>query len=415
MASGLDLTTFDPMLKQHYAPGVVLNLAMARNKALGVMNKSHKKPGGGRSWTQPVQFGLPGGGSSDFATAMAATNNQSQYGVFTVPRTKHYRLARVDNETIESTADGDMDAFDNAFDEFDKAIQAEANYMNFRLFRSRGGSIGRMTNASFATAVITLDDPAAVWGVRKGDVLVLSSSDGTSGSLRAGTLTISSVQRAAGTITTTANISTGVAAATQNDYLFLAGDFGGACAGFIDWIPDAAPASTLYGLDRTPEPELTGGCRVDGTSGQPVHETLIDMCAQLDSFGAPDDLIVFANPLATASLSKQLEGKWSIVQASGTNGSKVADIGYKGWEVTLEGHQVTIITERACQKSRLWMLAPDTWTMFSAGAAPNVLQKRAGSIIKVSEFADAYDARVGEYWNLANKAPGWNCNGQLPA
>lgn len=414
MASGLDLTTFDPMLKQHYAPGVVLNLAVQRNKALGMMNKSNKKPGGGRSWTQPVQFGLPGGGSSDFATAMAATNNQSQYGAFTVTRTKHYRLARVDNETIEATADGDMDSFEKAFDEFDNAIQAEANYMNFRLFRSRGGSIGRMTNASFATAVITLDDPSAVWGVRKGDVLVLSSSDGTSGSLRAGSLTILSVQRAAGTITCTGNISAGVAAAAQNDYLFMAGDFGAAAAGFIDWIPDAAPASTLYGLDRTPEPELLGGCRVDGTDGRPTHETLIDMVAQLDALGAGDELIAFMNPLATASLTKQLEGKWVIMQAAGTNGSKVADIGYKGWQVTLEGHQVTILTERVCQRARVWMLSPDTWTVFSAGAAPNFLQKRAGSIIKVSEFADAYDARVGEYWNMACKAPGYNCNGQLP-
>lgn len=415
MAPGLDLTTFDPMLKQHYAPGVVLNLAMYRNKALGLMNKSHKKPGGGRSWTQPVQYGLPGGGSSDFGTAIAATNNQSQYGVFTVPRTRHYRLARVDNETIEASVE-DMDAFDTAFDEFDRAMQAEANYMNFRLFRSRGGAIGRMTNSSFASAVITLDDPSAVWGVRKGDVLGLSSADGTTGALRAGSLTVLSVQRAAGTITCTGNISAGVAAAAQNDYLFLAGDFGGAAAGFIDWIPDAAPsATTFYGLDRSTEPEMLGGCRVDGTDGRPTHETLVDMVAQLDSFGAGDDLIAFMNPLATASLSKQLEGKWVIMQASGTNGSKVADIGYRGWQVTLEGHQVTIMTERACQKSRVWMLSEDTWTMFSAGAAPNFLMKRAGSIILPSQFADAYDARIGEYWNLACKGPGLNCNGQLPA
>jgi hypothetical protein len=58
------------------------------------------------------------------------------------------------------------------------------------------------------------------------------------------------------------------------------------------------------------------------------------------------------------------------------------------------------------------MLQLDTWTMFSAGPAPNFLQKRAGSIIKVSENADGYEARIGEYYNYSCKAPGWNVNGK---
>lgn len=411
----LDLTQFDPMLKEHYAPGVVANLAYQKNKALGLMSKSMKKPGGGREWVQPVQYGLPGGGSSDFATAMAAANNSSLYGDFSIKRAKHYRLGRVDNETIEATADGDIDAFEPAFDEFDKVIQAEANYLNFRFFRSKGGYIGKMTNSSFATAVLTLDDPAGTWGVRKGDVCNLASTDGTSGAIRVGSLTVASVQRTAGTITMTGNISAGVAAAAQNDYVFLAGDFGAAMAGLQDWIPDSAPSATLFfGLDRSVEPEMLGGCRVDGTDGRPVHELLVDMVVQADNLGGEPDC-VFANPLALGSLTKQLEGKWVVMQASTAGGAKMADIGYKGWEVTLEGHNVVIYSDRTCQKSRLWMLQMDTWTMFSAGPAPNFLQKRAGSIIRVSENYDAYEARVGEYANFGCKAPGWNVNGQLPA
>jgi hypothetical protein len=410
----MDLSTFDPMLKEHYAPGVVANLAFQKNKALGLMSKSQKKPGGGREWVQPVQFGLPGGGSSDFATAMAAANNASQYGDFIVPRAKHYRLGRVTNEVIEATADGDMDAFEPAFDEFDKVIQAEANYLNFRFFRSKGGNIGRMTNTNFATTVLTLDDPAGTWGVRKGDVLNLASTDGTSGAIRVGSLTVASVQRRAGTITMTGNISAGIATATANDYVFLAGDFGGAMAGLIDWLPDSDPsATTFFGLDRSQEPEMLGGCRVDGTDGRPVHELLIDMVVQVDNLGGTPDTC-FANPLALGSLSKQLEGKWIVTQASTAGGAKMADIGYRGWQVTLEGHEITIYSDRTNQKSRLWMLSMDTWTMFSAGPAPNFLQKRAGSIIRVSENYDAYEARVGEYANFACKAPGWNVNGQLP-
>jgi len=420
----LDLTSFDPMLKEHYAPGVVANLAYQKNKALGMVNKSNRKPGGGREWVQPIQTTLPGGGASVFATALNALTgtNASQYAAFQVKRARHYRIGRVDNETIEATADGDMDAFEPAFDEFDKLMQAEGNYLNFRFFRSRSGHIGRMTNTSFATTVMTLDDAAGTWGLVKNDTVILSAGAGdTIQTIKTGTLVVASVQRSAGTITFTANISTGIATAATNDFVFLNGDAitnaaatnGLAPAGLIDWFPDTAPTSTLfYNVDRSPEPELLGGIRVDGTDSRPIHELLVDMVQEVDNIGGEPD-VVFANPRALGSLTKQLEGKWVVDQAAGYGGKKMADIGYRGWQVTMEGHELTIYSDRCCQTKRVWMLSMDTITMFSAGAAPNFLQKRAGSIIKVAELADAYESRVGEYMNFSCKAPGWNVNGQL--
>jgi hypothetical protein len=407
---GLNLTNYDPMIKQHYAPGPVLNMATCKNKGLGLINKRNRKTtAGGKSWFQPIQISLPGGDSIDFATAMAATNNNSGFGGFNVTRKHHYRLAKVDNETIEATADGDMDAFDPAFDEFDRNIEAEGNYLNFRLYRGQSAHIARMTNTVFNTPIMTLDDPAGVWAVVKGDVINLSTTAGT-GTVEVGSLTVASVQRSAGTITFTANISTGIATAATNDYVFKAGDYGtGAASGFIDWAPDAAPSATLYyGQDRSVEPELLGGVRVDGTGGAPIHELLIDAVQQLDNLGGEPDFVL-ANPLALGSLTKQLEGKWTIMKGQGYGGQE-ANIGYKGWEVTIEGHQVVIFSDRTCQQKRLWMSQFDTWTMFSAGMAPGFLQKRAASIIKVSENADGYEARVGEYYNYSNKGPGYTCN-----
>jgi hypothetical protein len=407
---GLDLTSFDPMLKDHYAPGAVANLAYQKNKALGMLRKSSKKPGGGRRWVQPIQFGLPGGGSSTFATAMAAANNASQYEAFEVTRAKHYRKGQVDNETIEATASGDMDAFDKAFDEFDNVIEAEANWINFRFFRSKIGEIAKMTNTGFATTVMTLDDAAGTWGVRQGDIIKLADS---TPALRAGTLTVASVQRSAGTITFTGNIVAGVAAAAVNDWVILDGDFNLAPSGLADWIPATAPSATpFFGVDRTIEPEMLGGLRVDGSDGRSVADLLIDMVVEADNLGADPD-VVFINPRAAGQLTKQLEGRWVVQQAAGYNGSKHASIGYRGWQVNLEGHEVTIFTERCCPVKRVHMLTWDTLTMFSAGPAPNFLQKRAGSIIKVSESSDGYEARVGEYMNFACKAPGWNVTGIL--
>jgi hypothetical protein len=402
------------MIKEHYAPMPVINMAAQNNKALGLLTKRNRKAsgdGGGKYWVQPIQYADPGGGSSDFTTANAYTDNESQYAAFQVTRKKHYRISKVDNETIEATAAGNIDAFEPAFDEFDKAMRAEGNYLNFRFFRGKGGAIGRMSNATFATTVLTLDDPAGCWGVRRNDVLNLASTDGTSGAIRTGSIKVSSVQRRAGTITTTANISTGVAAAAQNDYVFLAGDFGLASSGLIDWAPDSAPGATsFYGVDRTAD-DMLGGLRIDASDGRPVHEALVDSVSALDEYGADPD-VAFANPRALATLTKQLEGKWVIMKGQGYGGQE-ADIGYRGWQVTVEGHEVTVFSDRCCQVARIWVSQLDTWTLFSAGMAPNFITKRAGSIIKISETADAYEARVGEYYNFSNKAPSYTCNVKL--
>jgi hypothetical protein len=412
----LDPTTYNPMLKEHYAPGMVVNMAFHKNKAVGLLTKRNRKPsgeGGGKYWVQPIQYADPGGGSSDFGTANAVVSGESLFAAFQVTRKKHYRVAKVDNEVIEATSEGNIDAFEPAFDEFDRAMRAEGNYLNFRFFRSRGGYIARMTNSSFATTIMTLDDAAGVWALRKYDVVNLASTDGTSGALRAGSLTVASVQRRAGTVTFTANISTGIAAAAQNDYVYLAGDFGLAASGLLDWCPDSDPSATaFYGVDRTAEPEMLGGLRVDGTDGRPTHELLIDMAVEEDNLGGEPD-VVFANPRALGTLSKQLEGKWVIMKGQGYGGQE-ADIGYKGWQVTLEGHEVTIFSDRCCQTKRLWMTQIDTWTMFSAGIAPNFITKRAGSILKISETSDSWEGRIGEYYNFANRAPGYTVNGQLP-
>jgi len=220
--AGDTLTTADAVLKQHYAAGPLLNLASQQNTTFGLLSKKNKRTtttGGGRSWTQPIRISYPGGGSSDFGTAMAATNNASGFGVFTVTRKSHYRLAKMQTELLEATETGAEDAFEDMIDELDRGIEAEANYLNFRLFRNSGGAAGQITNSNLATTVATLKDPSDAWAWVKGDVAKAATTDGTSGSLETGSLTVASVQRSAGTITFTANLSTGITTIAQNDYL----------------------------------------------------------------------------------------------------------------------------------------------------------------------------------------------------
>lgn len=415
-----DLTILDPVIKEHYSPFELARMAMQRNKATGMLAKSQKKTNaGGREWVQPIMTALPGGGSTSFSVAVTnANNNTSAYKAFAVKRTAHYRLARVDNQAIEATATGDEDAFESAFDEFDNAIEAEGNYMNFRFFRTGNGEVGQIDGVSnVGSPNITFADLASVWGVRAGEVLQASATLGSA--LRAGTVTIQSVTRATGALVLTGNMTAGIAAAVNTDFLYLNGDGsnGGAftsASGLADWVPDTAPSNTaFFGVDRTSETEFLGGVRITGTAGQSISNLLVDAVAVTGSMGGEPD-VVWMHDNTFGTLTKQMEGKWITTSAVGYDGQKLATIGYKGFSVNLNGHDLTIYTDRCCPVKRIYVLTWSSWCMFSAGPAPNFLQKRAGSIIKVSEGADAYEARVGEYYNFSCKAPGFNCVIILP-
>lgn len=418
--STTDLTVLDPVIKEHYSPFELARMAMQKNKATGMLAKSQKKTNaGGREWVQPIMTALPGGGSSDFPTAVTnANNNTSSYKAFLVGRKAHYRLARVDNQAIEATATGDEDAFESAFDEFDNAIEAEGNWMNFRFFRTTAGEVGTLDGVvNVATPNMAFADIASVWGIRQGEVLQASATIGSA--LRAGTVTVATVTRATGAFTLTGNGTAGIAALVNTDFIYLNGDgqnagTGKAPSGLADWVPDVAPsATTFYGVDRTQETEFLGGVRITGTAGQSIANLLVDAVALVDNIGGDPD-VVWLNPITFGTLTKQMEGKWITTSAVGYDGNKVATIGYKGFSVNLNGKDLTLYTDRCCPLKRIYVLTWSSWCMFSAGPAPNFLQKRAGSIIKVSESADAYEARVGEYFNFSCKAPGYNCVIVLP-
>jgi hypothetical protein len=415
-----DLTVLDPVVKEHYTPFELARMAMQKNKATGMLAKSQKKTNaGGREWVQPIMTALPGGGSSTFSVAVTnAANNTSAYKAFLVQRRAHYRLAKVDNQAIEATATGDEDAFESAFDEFDNAIEAEGNYINFRFFRTQAGEVGQIDGVSnVATPNITFLDPSSVWGIRAGEVLQASATLGSA--LRAGTITIASVTRSTGALVLTGNGTAGIAALVNTDFLYLNGDGQNAgtalaASGLADWVPDAAPSATLfYGVDRTSESEYLGGLRITGTAGQSIANLLVDAVAAVDNIGGDPD-VVWLNPVTFGTLTKQMEGKWIMTSAVGYDGVKMATIGYKGFSVNLNGRDLTLYTDRCCPQKRIYVLTWSSWCMFSAGPAPNFLQKRAGSIIKVSESNDGYEARVGEYFNFSCKAPGYNCVIILP-
>ena len=415
----LDTTSFDPLFKDHYANGKIENILFDENPAFALLKKENRRThAGGRKWIQPVQTSLPNQGSAVMATANAATNNETRSDSFEVTRAQHYRIAKIDNQTIEASATGDEDAFQSALDEIDRTVKAEANWANFRFYRGRGGWIGRIkTGSAVNTTSLFLDDPAAVWAASKNDILELATTDGTSGARRAGSVTVAGVVHAqpggTASFTLTGVVTAGVAAAAADDYIFLKDDFGAAPAGLSDYVPDtdALAITTLFSFDRSVDSRL-GGSRVDG-AGMSVSELITDMVFRhVTDAQMPGKRCLFAHPYTVGTLTKQQDVKTVFMVPAGFDGDmRSGPIGIRAYVINIAGVDVHIVMDRMCPTKRLYLINLAGWTMFHANTRfPAFLTERV-SILKIGESTDAFECRVGGYLNNVTKTPHANVVG----
>jgi hypothetical protein len=225
------------------------------------------------------------------------------------------------------------------------------------------------------------------------------------------------IDRENGLITFTGNVTAGIATAAQGMFIFTIGDFTAAAntrciAGLEDWLPgDSATraaklAAAFYGVTRNQDTDRLGGIYRDAR-GENLVETVIKLGATLDKHGGSPDT-VFVNPEVLSDLMLLMEARKVRME---TETTMVAGIGFRGVRATVGPLDLKIYGDRNCPSSRMYMLQLDTWRLHSAGEFPRFLDR--DGLLKRSETADSYEARVGGYGNLGCSAPGWNGVAQL--
>ena len=399
----LDLTSFAAALKQHYTDDRVENMVYADNPLLALISKMESF--GGKNLPIPIIYGNPQGRSASFSTAQANKTN-SQLKDFVLTRDRDYSLASIDNETMEASK-GNANAFlEAATVEIDGAIQSATRSLAIALYGSGSGSIGQVSNSSFATTDLQLSDVEDVTNFEVGMKLQVSATDGGS-SVRSGTLTISGVDRDTGVVTMTANLSTGIAAIAQDDYIFVEGDYDAKIKGLRAWLPDSAPTSSpFFGVDRTSDKTRLGGIRFDG-SALPIEEALITAATRAAREGGkPDHCFMSYNKFA--DLEKALGSKVQYVDVMHEKGV----VGFRGMLIHGPRGVIKVIPDQNCPDSRAFMLQMNVWKLYSLGKAPKILDSDGLKLLRESS-ADAVEVRVGYYAQLGCRAPGWNVNIQL--
>lgn len=394
----LDLTSFDAALKQHYTNDRIENMVYKDNPLLALIPKYEQF--GGRNLPVPIIYGNPQGRSRTFATAQANKTN-TQITDFVLTRNSDYSLASIDNETIEASK-GDANAFmEAATTEIDGAMQAATRSLAVSLFRSGSGSIGQVATAATGTA-LQLKEIEEVTNFEVGMELVFSATDG-GGSVKAGSVTITGVNRDTGVLTvdalTAIDSGSGVA---QDDFIFVEGDYDRALKGLAAWLPAVAPTTgdNFFGVDRSADASRLAGVRYDGTS-EPIEEALIGAASRVAREGGrPTHCVMSYSKFA--ELEKALGSKVQYVDLKAT-----ADIGFRGIVVNGPRGPISVIADQNCPADVAYMLQLDCWKLYSLGKAPRILDMDGLKMLRESN-ADAVEIRIGYYAQLGCKAPGHN-------
>jgi len=392
------ITSFTPALKQIYTKDAVQNLVYKSNPFFAMVPKFEDF--GGLNLPIPLIYSDPMGRSSVFATAQT---NKTAMGLkaFTLTRKSDYALASIDNELLQAAKNDKGTFLLQAKATIDGAIHALSRSIATSLFRSGGGAIGQVANSSFATTVCTLTNAQDAVNFEVGMVLQANDTNDAT-SIRSGTLTVASIDRSAGTVTMSANLSTGIAAIAQNDFLAVQGDFGAKISGLEAWVPYTAPGATaFFGVDRTTDITRLAGQRVDG-SALPIEEALVQLSTQIAQEGGSPD-VCFMNYKNYRDLINALGSKVMYADMKVT-----PEVGFRYVMIDGANGPIKVVPDQNCPVNFSWMLELATWKLYSLGAAPHIQNSDGVGPILRESSSDSYETRISFYGNLGCNAPGFN-------
>ena len=241
-----------------------------------------------------VSVAPPGGGSADFGEAVANQSATTEVRFFVQPKNE-YQVWSLQNDAIMRTQ-GDKNAMVELVKHYlGRARYAYARALARRFWGNRGGAAGQIISTqNLALSVMTLRVRANVAAFEVGQAYQFAPTDGTGTAavyptdLRDGAkkLTVTAINRIAGTVTFNAALNT-VGGITANDFVFRAGDYAQARTGAQGWGPIADPSASenFFGIDRTTSDlQRVSGARFSG-AGQDKITTLIEACAEGQNVG----------------------------------------------------------------------------------------------------------------------------------
>lgn len=394
----LDRTAVIPALKELYTIGEDTDLVLKSHPLLGMTKR--KKDMQGEHFKIPIQYGKPQGRSHNITTA--GTNEvASKYAAFNVTPVSDYAVAKVSGQVVRIAMNGgNSEMFLNMMKaEMDGALGTLGDNVAKEQYGSFGGWRARIhPTTAVTTTTLTLANPEDSFFFEVGMVLTFSSADGESGSERAGTpgyAQITAMNRDTGVLTFASDLTTKVTGITNNDYIFVQGDFGAAASGLATWCPATAPTTTLFGVTRSADVERLGGIRYDGSSD--TQETVYIKARARAKRTKAKIKYYFTNPANTANLETAKEGSKFITS------DNEYGIGFEGFRYG----NVEIMEDNDCPVNVAYGIDPGAWYWCTNGDAPSIQNADGVEFLRLgSSVGDTFEIQCVIDHNFASNAPG---------
>lgn len=394
MSTGTNLTTASDYLKITYDPDLILNTISAEEDRILSLIKRDES-GSGNTMNFTMLIGDNPGTSATFANAQ--TTGQAKSSVpkqFAIPFVDVYSIGSVAG-TIIRRSRNNKGAWIEALDNEVESLLRSAVFNQGVHFVGDGFGARGQVSAPGASQTLTLVVPTDVFKFQVGMTIVMSSANSTA-VLRAGTLVIDGIDEEAGTLHCTQNVTTGIAAAANNDFIFVQGDRQDSATptrlvewGLKAWLPTTAPSGgeNFGGVDRSLNSRMYG--RIKDCTGVPLQQAFIQMAQKLISYGGGKNLVCVCSPNNHANLSIMLQ-----TQARYVDLKTRAQMGFKELAIAVTGIDVPIIASRFLNDTEAYVLDLSTWKLVSCGPAPTLNDYGTGEVMVNMTSDDGIEIRV---------------------
>jgi hypothetical protein len=360
---------------------------------------------------------IPQGVGADFSDAKG-NKTGSLASLFQFSAMSYYSIFSIQNKLIEQAKINEATIVKPYARESKNALLAWTRDMSAFIFGNGGGAFGKGDGHNGGTFLATektivLADPSRARFFHRGMKVQLSATDGTSGSVKAGALTVAGVEddldSNAGIITFVENVLDVIPNALTSDYLFRRSNFGQVITGFDGWIPKSRPGTsgvpaTLFGLDRTLNSRQLSGFRLNAPN-LTIYESGMKMATALVNAGAKPDTWIM-NTSDWNVFRSQLEGAGNLVRTTAPS-SGIGDwkpgLTYDAIKLFGPKGEVKTVADPDCPAGRSYMLQMDTWSLASIGPMVRLVDGE-----RTEEFADAKESRFAGWNQVQCEAPGYN-------
>ena len=416
------ITTADKILKYIYTSRALQNAVYDKNPLFALLPKQ----GGfnGRSLVHAITYGNSLARSAAFATAQGRAGINGASGTdsgfnrdvnFTVTRVKNYAMYTIEQELLLA-ASGDRASFVKGLTQLvDGTLQTLRNDFGRDVFGSGLGELGAVTAVS-GSGPYTITVGEAITQIEVGMEIVCSTGSTKTAALRnsGGGVAVVSVDRAAGTFTTTTNPDS----AAANDWLFIKGDRPAGSttasgsmlkiAGMEAWNPVTAPSASesFFGVDRSVDATRLSGQRLDISALQPEEGYITALAALAREDGDPSHIFT--------SFTDEKNLKLALGSRVDAEYTQVGDIGFESIRLRGPNGTVKVYADRNAPVGYARVLTLNTWELKHLGDLVNKGDAAGDGGMAREYQADRFEGRMSFYGNMLCHKPSANMVATLP-